>query len=151
MVKVISGTPGFGHFENEVCTRIRFDGRRLKRIKIFILEPIEGGVCRMSTFRIKKGQSKPFVVIGIADDPETGQEVEVGQVAAAVTGSDNHTLQVNDKGDGSGTVDAVGAEGASADVNANDGQGHTDTATGTIETSLPIKRIELRILEPSPG
>lgn len=100
----------------------------------------------MGSFTLKQGESKKYVVVGFADDGEGG-EVEIGPVPAKVTSSDNHTIQVSDKGDGTGTVTAVGNAGGSAVVTADDGQGHSVTLSGQIATPPTVVRIEIRIVE----
>jgi hypothetical protein len=133
--------------EGKLELTARFTIRRMPEVRqlaIYIITDMEGGFCTMHDFTIDPGTSKRFEVHGFDEN-----DVDIGIVPATVISSDNHTLQVNDKGDGTGTVDAVGTAGASADVSADDGQGHTDKATGTITTPPAVARIELQFFDPA--
>jgi hypothetical protein len=117
--------------------------REVTSIQIFVVQHTKEGI-RMQgqTFVLNPGEIADVEVHGF-----TAAGLDVGVVPAVLTGSDNHTLQVNDLGGGKGTVTAVGAGGASADVAADDGQGHTDTAHGSITPTPVIDHIEVQVIK----
>src|SRR6476661_6660147 len=108
-------------FEFEICTTVRLK-RRYHAIGITLFE---GEDLMGKQISLLPGEVKQIEVHGF-----TADGTDVGIVNATITGSDNHTIQVSDQGNGYGTITAVGRGGSSADILATDDSGNSDTVHG---------------------
>lgn len=73
----------------------------------------------------------------------------VGVIPETLSSSDNHTIQVYDKGDGTGELCAVGIEGGSATISATDDQGNEACLNVSIGTR--IDRLEIAVIGDPPA